>query len=299
MVLGAVQRAGSREASPTAATAPIPVATAPLASTMRKSSMFANKRYLRLLLLLTFMTQVYSTESLAGFGGQSSKDGPSGTWQEVHCETGSGWQKCQPPPCEAQGVSWGSCASSVPRTLLNGSVKVGNIVAGYTGSATYQCVDYQLYSQWTYISGSCVANPPPPPPDTGPVTRPPPGSTDTFIASTLICGPSNPYYASPSSVSNANKDAVIAAYRSHPNNAGRCPEHNVAGWDGWADWMGKIPVNGINSALTQIRSATIPPSTQTLIADSACAQAARSYYKYGYATATYIKGTGNSCLVTF
>lgn len=192
--------------------------------------MSANNRFFRIVLLL-LMLPLYSTTTFAGWGGQSSIDGSGGVWREVHCETGTGWQKCQPPPCEAQGVTWGACSGSVPRTLLNGSVTVNNVTSGYSGSATYQCVDYELYSQWTYLSGSCVEDPPPPPdpPEGGGGTNPPSGTP--IYVSAFICGSSQAgYYSGPSDVSIAWKTQIINAYKNF-NIGGRCPE--LGGYQYW------------------------------------------------------------------
>lgn len=171
--------------------------------------------------------------AFAAFIGQSSVDGSGGVWREVHCESGSGWQKCQPPPCEAQGVSWGACSSTVPRTLLLGSVTVGNSTPGYSGSATFMCQDYDLYSQWTYVSGSCVEDPPPPPP--APTNPPagggtPPSGTRIYVTAYICSSATNGYYSAPTGVSAYWRERIIANYKDF-NIGDRCPE--LGGYQYW------------------------------------------------------------------
>lgn len=245
--------------------------------------------------------------AFAAFIGQSSVDGSGGVWREVHCESGSGWQKCQPPPCEAQGVSWGACSSTVPRTLLLGSVTVGNSTPGYSGSATFMCQDYDLYSQWTYVSGSCVEDPPPPPPT--PTNPPggggtPPSGTRLYVTA-FICGASTDgYYSPPAGVSTYWRNRIITNYTNF-NIGKRCPElggyifwlndmqsnfDRLGSWDAaWDD-----TVTRMNQAAKQ--NGEDQPWYITTTMKAYCTNFARGIYGPSV-SASYVMNTGNICVI--
>lgn len=245
--------------------------------------------------------------AFAAFIGQSSVNGSGGVWREVHCETGSGWQKCQPPPCPAQGVSWGACSSSVPRTLLLGSVTVGNATPGYSGSATFMCQDYDLYSQWTYISGSCVEDPPPPPP--APTNPPagggtPPSGTDLYVTAYICSAANSGYYSPPSTVSDNYRQKIIANYRNF-NIGRRCPE--LSGYIWWLNDMqtnfsrfGSWEAAWEDSRVRMDTAAHVngedKMSYVTGRMKSLCTDYARGIYGPGV-TASYVMNTGNICRI--
>jgi len=268
------------------------------------------------------MMLIASQNSFAGWTGASSVDGKPGTWQEVHCEEGTGWQKCQPPPCEAQGVSWGGCSGTLPRTLLLGSVTVSNTRSGYTGSATYQCRDYDLYSQWTFISGSCAADPPPPSsstPNPGTGTGPAPGGPaqvgTTYRITAMICSVSDAnYWTDPADTPAFIRDSIIGQYRSWEG--ARCPEASgFINWVGYVNmyayqlWGGRPGVPdfytydqaynlmtkpAINAGAEQTGEKT---AAGVAAANHLCQLAATE--KYGpSAQAEYVLGSGNQCTVT-
>lgn len=245
--------------------------------------------------------------AFAAFTGQATVDGSGGTWREVYCESGTGWQKCQPPPCEAQGVSWGSCSSSVPRTLLLGSVTVGNSTPGYSGSATFMCQDYDLYSQWTYISGSCVEDPPPPPPAP---SNPDPGggspvSGTRIYVQAFICSSSNAsYYQGPATVSGYWRNKIIANYQDF-NIGDRCPElggyifwqqqllsraETLGSWD--AAWE-SIKINMDGDAL--LNKENLPEHITVTLRDF-CTNLARGIYGPSV-TASYVNHSGDQCVI--
>lgn len=266
--------------------------------------MSASKLWVRI--CIAAVTLLCYHPAFAAFIGQSSVDGSGGVWREVHCESGSGWQKCQPPPCEAQGVSWGACSGSVPRTLLLGSVTVSNTTPGYSGSATYMCQDYDLYSQWTYVRGSCVEDPPPPPPPTNPPGGggTPPVGTIIFFSNLICSSADSGYYSPPSGVTVYWREKIISNYRSF-NYGKRCSD--AGGYTYWLsdlsntfDRLGSWDaawnvVKGSMDAAAFNNGEHLPSHVSTYL-DPSCAQLARGLYGPS-ANARYVMYSGNQCVI--
>lgn len=77
------------------------------------------------------------------------------------CEAGA-WQAptvvtCQ-SYCAPAPVTWGSCSGTAAGQMEGQSQAVANAASGFTGSATYSCSAAGTFS---YVSGTCSANPPP------------------------------------------------------------------------------------------------------------------------------------------
>lgn len=253
------------------------------------------------LLAVSFVASVQPVVA-ANWGGQSTAGDKTGVWQEVHCEEGKGWQLCQPPPCEPVSVSWGACGANLPKTLLNATVTVANARAGYSGQATYQCADYQLYSQWTYISGTCVADPPPPAPVEPPAGGTPPAPGTTLYVSAFICGSAQAgYYSGPGSVSLYWKNRIIGTYKDF-NIGGRCPE--AGGYIYWQqDLSNRAASMGFDEAWKivegSMKSSAAANGEQTqafvdVVMRAFCTDIARGMYGPSV-TAAYVMNSGNLC----
>lgn len=222
--------------------------------------------------------------------GQYWDIGVGGCTSEILLRTVSVTQGCS---CDCGGGATGTCSAQ-----QDGSYQVfgwrlptaGNELVSRNGATNWG----GCYT----TSNSCVAIPtaPPSPPGAGPGF---PGSTIKLISGDLVCDASNPVF----SLGGGNiteKIRIINAYMSHPNNFGRCPEYTYAGYQGFFDWQGLLSRFSIDQIVVMIGTTVLPDSEVQKVVDAACNAGADAAFGAGtYVSSTFIRGSGNNCMVLF
>ena len=127
-----------------------------------------------------------------------------------------------------------------------------------------------------------------------------PGTKEAFFSGNLVCSEDSPHWNVVPETPYLHKRRIVEAYRQHPWNHGRCPEHNINGWDGWTSWQEQLKTSNIDDILSQISSSDVPESVQLGIVRTICEQAAiEAYGVGGFASFEYVPFSGNRCRVTF
>lgn len=194
--------------------------------------------------------------------------------------------------CTCTCPELGSCTSS-----QNGSYPVYGWRLPPSGVEQVGSYGATAWGACSVTTSSCVADTSP----TAPGSPGPPGTVKTIIVANLICDSSSPYY-SLGGATDSQKLRIIDAYKLHVNKFGRCPEFSYAGYDGWVYWQGFLvrQEKTIADVELAIKTASVPDSDVQTVVDAACKDGANSVYGSGtFASATYIRASGNKCNVTF
>lgn len=127
------------------------------------------------------------------------------------------------------------------------------------------------------------------------------------VSTDLICDSTDTNFsAGPVGVTDTQRRKIIQAYRTIPNGLGRCPEY-----DGYIFWMNLLTAatspdgvaHTMDDVVQQIHEAgtrnEMDPLAQSIV-DSGCIAAANVLIGEGnYKTATFIRGSGKKCLITY